>query len=117
MPRVVMSGKISLRVSPHVEIANRKIGIKVTAPVRVLPVVLLKDDQTNSTKGVAIGCDGMRNKCNRFLELRHRWVDCVARVIRAAKKSRNGPGDSVACLTIRMHGKCNVVGGSSVRAG
>ena len=52
----------------------------------------------------------MRNKCHRCLEPGHRWFDCTAQVISAAKKSPNGSGDIIGCLAISMLGKRDAVG-------
>ena len=52
----------------------------------------------------------MRNKCHSCLEPGHRWDDCTAHVIPAAKKSPNGSGENIECLAISVLGKRDAVG-------
>ena len=53
----------------------------------------------------------MRNTCHRCLEPGHRWLNCTAHVIHAAKKSQNGSGENIGCLAIGMLGKRDAVRG------
>ena len=52
----------------------------------------------------------MRNRCHRCLEPGHRWTDCTAHVIPAAKKFQNGSGEIIGCLAIGVLGKRDAVG-------
>ena len=71
-------------------------------------VVAAKNDNSSSTK---VGkYDDMRNKCHRCLELGHRWFNCTAHVMPAAKKSQNGSGEIIGCLAIGMLGERDAVG-------
>ena len=68
-------------------------------------------NENSSTKDGERKYDDVRNKCHRCLEPSHGWFDCTAHVIPAAKKSHNGSGEAVGCLTIGMLGKSDAVGG------
>ena len=71
-------------------------------------VVAAEKDNRSSTK---VGkYDDMRNKCHRCLEPGHRWFNCTAHVIPAAKKSQNGSGEIIGCLSIGMLGERDAVG-------
>ena len=75
-------------------------------------VALTENDGNTSTKD---GERGVRQHagqtCHRCLEPDHRWFDCTAHVISAAKKSQNGSGKVIGCLAIDMLGKRDAVGG------
>ena len=73
-------------------------------------VAVAKNDDSSSTKDGERKFDGMRNKCHRCLERRHRWFDCTVHVIPAAKKTTNGSREIISCLTISMLGKRDAVG-------
>ena len=68
-------------------------------------VAVAKNDDSSSTKDGEKKFGDMRNKCHRCLEPGHRWFDCTAHVIPAAKKSPNGSGEIVGCLANSMLGK------------
>ena len=70
--------------------------------------VAAKNENSSSTKNGKY--DDMRNKCHRCLEPGHRWFNCTAHVIHAAKKSQNGSGEVIGCLAIGMLGKRDAVG-------
>ena len=72
-------------------------------------VSVAKNDNSNAKEGGRT-YDDMRNKCHRCLEPGHRWFDCTANVIPAAKKSQKGSGDIVGCLAIGMLGRRDAVG-------
>ncbi|CAM9850947.1 unnamed protein product, partial [Sphacelaria rigidula] len=44
--------------------------------------------------------EGIRNKCHRCSEPGHRWYECNAHVIPAPKKSQEGSGNIIPCLSI-----------------
>ena len=73
-------------------------------------VVEAKSDNNSSTKDAEGKFDAIRNKCHRCLEPGHRWFDCTAHVIPAAKKSPYGSCDIIGCLAIGMLGKRDAVG-------
>ena len=68
-------------------------------------VAVAKNDDSSSTKDGEKKFGDMRNKCHRCLEPGHRWFDCTAHIIPAAKKSPNGSGEIVGCLANSMLGK------------
>ena len=72
-------------------------------------VVAAKNDNSSSTK--AGKYDDMRNKCHRCLQPGHRWFNCTAHVIPAAKKSQNGSGEIIRSLAIGVLGERDAEGG------
>ena len=71
-------------------------------------VVPAKNDKRSSAKDGKY--DNMRNKCHRCLEPGHRLVDSPAYVIPSPKKSQNGSGEIIGCLSIVMLGKRDGIG-------
>ena len=61
-----------------------------------------KNDNNSSLKDGVRKFDDMRNKCHRCLEPGHRWFDCTAHVIPAAKKSPNGFGEDIGLSLIHI---------------
>ena len=72
--------------------------------------VVAKNDDSSSANDGERKFDDMCNKWHRCLEPGHRWFDCTAHVIPAAKKSPNGSGEIIGCLAISMLGNRDAVG-------